>query len=72
MTASSSDTAHCALQGCTSYLLTGCCKEDVGAVQVVGIVLRVAGGVEPSLQSAAAPVGEVAPPWPRGPRYLVL
>ena len=55
-----------------AYLLTGCCKEDVGAVEIIWIVLRVAGGVEPPLQSAVAPVGEVTLPRPRCSRYLIL
>ena len=55
-----------------AYLLTGCCKEDVGAVEMVWIVLRVPGGVEPTLQSAVAPVGEVTLTRPGCARYLVL
>lgn len=55
-----------------AYLLTGCCKEDVGAVEIIWIVLRVAGRVEPSLQPPGAPVGEVTPTRPGSSRYLIL
>merc|ERR1719367_2155583 len=53
-------------------LLSGCCKEQVGVVEVMWIVLRMSRRVEPSLQSAGAAVGEVAHPWPWSPRNLVF
>ena len=53
-------------------LLSGCCEEQISAVEVIWIVLRMSRRVEPSLQSAGAAVREVAHPWPRSSRNLVF
>ena len=53
-------------------LLAGGGQEEVGAVEIVGVVLGVARRVEPPLQPARAAVGEVAQSWPRGARNLIF
>ena len=53
-------------------LLAGGGQEEVGAVEVVGVVLGVARRVEPPLQPARAAVCEVAEAGPRRARDLVL
>ena len=54
------------------YLLAGGGQEEVGAVEIVGVVLGVARRVEPPLQPARATVREVAEAGPRRARDLVL
>ena len=54
------------------YLLAGGGQEEVGAVEIVGVVLGVARRVEPPLQPARAAVREVAEAGPRRARDLVL
>ena len=72
----------------SSNLLVGCRQEQVGAVQVVGIILRMSRRIEPEMmylladlahcargpavEPAGGAVGEVAGPWPGSARDLVL
>lgn len=53
-------------------LLTGGCKEQVGAVEVIRVILRMPGRVESPLEAACAAVGEVAQSRPRGSRDLIF
>ena len=57
---------------CDSDLLTGGCKEQVCAVEVIRVILRMPGRVESPLEAARAAVGEVAQSGPRGSWDLIL
>ena len=55
-----------------TYLLTRRCQEHIGAVKLIGIVLRMPRGVESSLQSACAPISKMTRSWTGCPGNLIL